>query len=601
MSVENFDQLGLAEPILRAVRDVGYETPSSIQAACIPVLLEGRDLIGQAQTGTGKTAAFALPLLGKVNIADARPQVLVLAPTRELAIQVAEAFQKYAHHLPGLHVLPVYGGQSMILQLKQLSRGAHVIIGTPGRVIDHLDRGTLKLDSLKAVVLDEADEMLRMGFIDDVERILADAPVERQTALFSATMPEPIRRIAHKYLQKPAEIKIKTATTTAASIDQVFWNVRGLDKMEALTRILEAEEGFDAAIVFVRTKTATVEVADRLRARGHAAAELNGDLNQQMRERIIDQLKSGELDIVVATDVAARGLDVPRISHVINYDVPYDTESYVHRIGRTGRAGRTGKAILFISPREMRMLGSIEKATRQKIAPMTLPTLADISERRVAQFRASVVDVIANQDLEFFQGVVAQMKQEHNLSPREIAAALVYLATRDRPLEPTGKDPVVEAPVAAAAYSAAPGTLGRYRADVGRMHGIEPKNIVGALANEGGLDRAMIGRITLHDEYSLVELPPNLPATELNRLSKIKVRQRPLMLKPLTGDDRPPPKRERGSWGNDRPDREARPPRGDFGGDNKPFKPKTDKPRGPAKGGDTPFAKKPTVRRKRDE
>jgi ATP-dependent RNA helicase DeaD len=565
MSVENFDQLGLSEPILRAVRDVGYETPSPIQAACIPVLLEGRDLIGQAQTGTGKTAAFALPLLGKVDIKDARPQILVLAPTRELAIQVAEAFQKYAHHLPGLHVLPVYGGQSMLLQLKQLSRGAHVVIGTPGRVIDHLDRGTLKLDSLKCVVLDEADEMLRMGFIDDVERILSDAPDERQTALFSATMPEPIRRIAHQHLKQPAEIKIKTATSTAASIDQVFWNVRGLDKMEALTRILEAEGELDAAIVFVRTKTATVEVADRLRARGHACAELNGDLNQQMRERIIDQIKNGDLDIIVATDVAARGLDVPRISHVINYDVPYDTESYVHRIGRTGRAGRAGKAILFVAPRELRMLASIEKATRQKIAPMTLPTLADISERRVAQFKTSVMDVIATQDLEFFQGVVAQMKQEHNLSPREIAAALVYLATRERPLEPSGKDPVVEA-ASAPAFTAAPGTLARYRADVGRIHGVEPKNIVGALANEGGLERSMIGRITLHDEYSMVELPPNLPGAELARLSKIRVKQRPLALKPLAGDDRPPPKRERGSWGkDDRPagDRPPRAPRAD--------------------------------------
>ena len=591
-AVDSFDQLGLSDSVLRAVKDVGYETPSSIQAACIPILVAGNDLIGQAQTGTGKTAAFALPLLDRIDPKDSRTQILVLAPTRELAIQVAEAFQKYAHHLPEVHVMPVYGGQAMGLQLKQLSRGAQVVIGTPGRVIDHLDRGTLKLDHIKAVVLDEADEMLRMGFIDDVERILKDAPAERQTALFSATMPEPIRRIAIRYLREPREVKIKTATATNASIEQVYWTVSGLHKLDALTRILEVEDELDAAIVFVRTKTATVELADRLRARGHAAAELNGDLTQQLRERIIDQLKSGLVDIVIATDVAARGLDVPRISHVINYDIPYDTESYVHRIGRTGRAGRTGKAILFVSPRETRMLRAIEKATRQPITQMKLPTLSDLADKRVAQFKASIMDVLATEDLEFFQGVVAQIKQEHNISPREIAAALAFIAQKDRPLQagPNEKD----VPAAAAPMEGMPapgGAMAFYRAAVGRNHGVQPKNIVGAIANEGGMDRSQIGRITVNDDYSVVELPAGLSAGILGRLSRIRVLQQSLNLQPMdagaarAADSRsvrfggPTP----GAWKGERADRPERRParegfvpgarRGAPGGDgNSPFK-----------------------------
>jgi len=539
-TVDSFDQLGLSDSILRAVKDVGYETPSSIQAACIPILVAGNDLIGQAQTGTGKTAAFALPLLDKIDPKDSRTQILVLAPTRELAIQVAEAFQKYAHHLPGVHVMPIYGGQAMGLQLKQLSRGAHVVIGTPGRVIDHLDRGTLKLANLKAVVLDEADEMLRMGFIDDVERILKDSPDTRQTALFSATMPEPIRRIAVRHLRNPQEVKIKTATSTAASIEQAYWTVSGLHKLDALTRILEVEDDLDAAIVFVRTKTATVELADRLRARGHAAAELNGDLTQPLRERIIEQLKNGQLDIVIATDVAARGLDVPRISHVINYDIPYDTESYVHRIGRTGRAGRAGKAILFVSPRETRMLRAIEKATRQPISQMKLPTLSDLADKRVAQFKASIMDILATEDLEFFQGVVAQMKQEHNISPREIAAALAFLAQKDRPLQagPNEKD----VPAAAAPMEGMPapgGAMAFYRAAVGRNHGVQPKNIVGAIANEGGMDRAQIGRITVNDDHSVVELPAGLSAGILGKLGRIRVLQSTLDLQPIAGGGAP--------------------------------------------------------------
>ena len=540
-AVDSFDQLGLSDAILRAIKDVGYETPSPIQAACIPVLVGGGDLIGQAQTGTGKTAAFALPLLDRIDPKDSRTQVLVLAPTRELAIQVAEAFQKYAHHLPGVHVMPIYGGQAMGLQLKQLSRGAHVVIGTPGRVIDHLDRGTLKLDHIKAVVLDEADEMLRMGFIDDVERILKDSPATRQTALFSATMPEPIRRIAHRHLRNPKEVRIQTATTTAASIEQVYWTVSGMHKLDALTRILEVEDGVDAVLVFVRTKTATVELADRLRARGHAAAELNGDLTQQLRERIVDQLKNGQLDIVIATDVAARGLDVPRISHVVNYDVPYDTESYVHRIGRTGRAGRVGKAILFIAPRETRMLRAIEKATRQPITQMRLPTLSDLSDKRVAQFKASILDVLATEDMEFFQGVVAQMAKENDLSPREIAAALAFIAQKERPLQIGPNERDVPAAVSASsspaiageAMPAPGGAMSFYRAGVGRNHGVQPKNIVGAIANEGGMDRSQIGRITVNDDHSVVELPAGLSAGILGRLSRIRVLQQTLDLQAM--------------------------------------------------------------------
>jgi ATP-dependent RNA helicase DeaD len=549
MSVESFDQLGLSEPIMRAVREVGYETPSPIQAACIPVLMQGKDLLGQAQTGTGKTAAFALPLLDRIDGTQSHPQVLVLAPTRELAIQVAEAFQRYARHLPQIQVLPVYGGQAMGLQLKQLSRGAHVVIGTPGRILDHLERGTLKLDRLQAVVLDEADEMLRMGFIDDVETILSKAPKTRQTALFSATMPEPIRRIAHRHLNDPQEVRIKSATSTNAAIEQQYWMVSGLHKLDALTRILEVEDDLDAAIVFVRTKTATVELADRLRARGHAAAELNGDLTQVLRERIIEQLKGGQLDIVIATDVAARGLDVPRISHVINYDIPYDTESYVHRIGRTGRAGRAGKAILFVAPREVRMLRSIEHATRQPIKQMKLPTLSDLSDKRVGQFKTAIIDVLASEDLEFFNGIVSQLKQEQNVSPNEIAAALAFIAQRERPLQLSAAETAAASREASAGNREAPsgerivmpagGMLGRYRVAVGRNQGVQPKNLVGAIANEGGIDRAGIGRITLYDDYSVIELPAGLPAGVLTKIGRIRVLQHALEIRPFEGGEPP--------------------------------------------------------------
>jgi ATP-dependent RNA helicase DeaD len=569
-TIDSFAALQLPPYLLSALAEVGYENPSPIQAACIPLFLAGRDLLGEAQTGTGKTAAFALPLLARLDLAKKVPQALVLTPTRELAIQVAEAFQKYAHHMPGFHVLPVYGGQSMVIQLRALSRGAHVIVGTPGRIMDHLERKSLNLDGLQTLVLDEADEMLRMGFIDDVEWILEHTPAARQTALFSATMPDPIRRIAQRYLREPEQVKIRSATTTVASIKQKYWQVRGADKIEALTRMLEIEEDFEAAIIFVRTKTATVELADRLEARGYEAAALNGDMTQGLREQVIERLKSGSLDIIVATDVAARGLDVPRVSHVINYDVPYDTEAYVHRIGRTGRAGRAGVAILFISPREMRMLKAIERATRQPIEPIALPTRGEVAERRVAQFKQQIMDTLAEENLDFFFEVVRRMESEDNLATRQIAAALAFLAQRERPLRPDGMEmPETPAPRAApmprgepasavsksrgeptSAVSPAPtferpvadrperksrampaakrdfgnAPLVRYRIEVGKSQGALPKEIVGAIANEGGIDGKLIGQINLFDDYSTVELP-ELPAEVLDILKRTRVRQ----------------------------------------------------------------------------
>ncbi|HET7845588.1 MAG TPA: DEAD/DEAH box helicase, partial [Xanthomonadales bacterium] len=377
-STPPFASLGLSAPVLEALAAVGYESPSPIQAATIPPLLEGRDVLGQAQTGTGKTAAFALPALSKLALDQRLPQVLVLAPTRELAIQVAEAFQRYAAKLPGFHVLPIYGGQAYGPQLGGLRRGAHVVVGTPGRMIDHLDRKSLDLSQVRWLVLDEADEMLRMGFIDDVEKILKSVPAERQTALFSATMPPPIKRIAQTYLRDPVEVTIAAKTRTATTVRQRYWLVSGMHKLDALTRILEAET-FDGMIVFARTKQATEELAERLEARGFSAAAINGDIQQQQRERTIARLKDGQLDILVATDVAARGLDVERISHVVNYDIPYDSESYVHRIGRTGRAGRSGDAISFVTPRERGLLNRIEKTTKQPLTQMQLPTVEDIN------------------------------------------------------------------------------------------------------------------------------------------------------------------------------------------------------------------------------
>jgi ATP-dependent RNA helicase DeaD len=559
-ALPGFSALALDENVVRALTEVGYETPSPIQAATIPPLLDGRDVIGQAQTGTGKTAAFALPVLSRIEPRPGKPQALVLAPTRELAIQVAEAFQKYATYMPGFQVLPIYGGQSYGPQLQGLKRGAQVIVGTPGRIIDHLDKGTLDLSALRFVVLDEADEMLRMGFIDDVEKLLQATPEGRQVALFSATMPAPIRRIAQTYLKDPVEVTIKNKTTTAANIRQRYWWVSGVHKLDALTRILEAES-FDAMIVFARTKQATEELATKLQARGFAAAAINGDMAQAQRERVIQQLKDGKLDILIATDVAARGLDVDRISHVLNYDIPHDTESYVHRIGRTGRAGRNGEAILFVTPRERNLLRQIERATRQPIEQMQLPTIEAVNDTRVNKFNQRITDTLATGDLGLFQQLVEKYEQEHNVPAIEIAAALAKIAQGDQPLlleappprEYTERPPREYAPRDDSFGDRRPVREGMrqprahvteagkktYRIEVGHEHGVKPGNIVGAIANEGGVDAKFIGRVSIRDNYSLIDLPDGMPAETFNHLKKVWVAQQQLHIREWDGTEQP--------------------------------------------------------------
>ena len=550
-----FSDLGLPAPLLKALNDVGYETPSPIQAQTIPPLLQGKDVLGQAQTGTGKTAAFALPVLARIDLQKRVPQALVLTPTRELAIQVAEAFQKYAAHLRDFHVLPIYGGQHYGPQLHALRRGVHVIVGTPGRVIDHMDRGTLKLDALRCLVLDEADEMLRMGFIEDVEKVLKKTPHTRQVALFSATMPAPIRRIAQTYLKSPVEITIRSKTSTVANTRQRFWMAGGgVSKLDALTRILEAEP-FDGMLVFVRTRQETAELAGRLEARGFGAAPLSGDIEQKMRERTVNRLKSGDLDIIVATDVAARGLDVERISHVINYDVPTDTESYVHRIGRTGRAGRSGEAILFVTPRERHMLRIIERATRQSIAAMELPSAAAVNEQRLTKLQDRIGEILGNAELAAglgpFKDMVEHYQRSHQAAPLAIAAALAYMAQGETPLmsespgsRPRGDDrgEKHEQPRVSTRESSEPPRSGEppasgprrprrgpeagmqtYRIEVGHQHGVKPANIVGAIANEAAMDSQHIGRIEIFDDHSLVDLPEGMPKEIYRELQKVWV------------------------------------------------------------------------------
>ncbi len=551
-STENsfaFTDLAICEPILKAIREVGYETPSPIQAASIPYLLAGHDLLGQAQTGTGKTAAFALPILQHIDLSRREPQALVLTPTRELALQVAEAFQTYARHLRDFHILPIYGGQSMELQLRQLRRGVHVIVGTPGRVMDHLRRESLSLDGLRTLVLDEADEMLKMGFIEDVEWILEHTPETRQVALFSATMPEAIRKVAKRHLREPKEARIEAKTATVEAISQRYWLVSGVHKLDALTRILEVED-FDAMIIFVRTKLATDELAEKLEARGYSAAALNGDMSQALREKVVDRLKKNSLDILVATDVAARGLDVERISHVVNYDIPYDTEAYVHRIGRTGRAGRKGEAILFVAPREKRMLGAIERATRQRIKEMHLPSHQDIADRRVEQFKELVMKTLEEEELSFYREFVQQMGREQKLSPLDLASALTFLAQKDRPLVPQARteEPRPKARVKREARvereARPPRSFGDegslYRIEVGRADGVAPKDIVGAIANEAGIPGKAIGHIKLYDTFSTVSLPPDLPKQVLKRLEKTWIMGKPIKIRPWS--DEPPAK-----------------------------------------------------------
>ena len=533
--VSSFQELNLPAPLLTALDEVGYETPTPIQAQTIPHLLGGLDLLGHAPTGTGKTAAFALPLLSRIDIKRPQVQVMVLTPTRELAIQVAEAFQRYASHMKGFHVLPIYGGQDYARQINQLKRGVHAVVGTPGRVMDHMRKGTLKLDALQALVLDEADEMLRMGFIDDVEWILEQTPEKRQMALFSATMPQQIQRIARRHLHDPQEIAIKARTATAETIRQRYWLVSGLHKLDALTRILEVEP-FDALLMFVRTKTATTELAERLEARGYAVAALNGDMAQKQREQMVERLKKGSLDILVATDVAARGLDVERISHVINYDIPYDTEAYIHRIGRTGRAGRQGDAILFVAPRERRMLSAIEKATRQKIKPLELPSTEMVNNQRIAAFKQSISDTLAAGELDFMQGLVEQYQQEHDVPAVEIAAALAKISIGDRPLllqpdkvKPARSMPGKEQrreggePRERKRQKRPAKGMEQFRIEVGHKHGVKPGNIVGAIANEAGLDAQHIGHIDIHTDFSLVDLPLGMPKEVFQDLRKTRV------------------------------------------------------------------------------
>ncbi len=541
-SLTTFNDLALTGPVLKAVEAAGYETPSPIQAQIIPFMLEGRDVLGQAQTGTGKTAAFALPILSRIDLTQKDPQVLVLAPTRELAIQVAEAFQSYASKLKGFHVLPIYGGQDYSIQLRQLKRGVHVVVGTPGRVMDHMRKGTLKLANLKTLVLDEADEMLRMGFIDDVEWILEQIPTQRQIALFSATMPSIIRKIAQKYLNNPEQITIKVKTQTAENIRQRYWMVSGTHKLDALTRILEAEN-FDGMIIFVRTKTATIELAEKLEARGHSTAAINGDMSQQLRERSINNLKNGKLDILIATDVAARGLDVDRITHVINYDIPYDTESYIHRIGRTGRAGRSGDAILFVSPREKRLLGNIERATKRKVEEMQLPSTEYINNARISRFKQRITDTLATDELSFYTQLIEQYQSEHDIPAHDIAAALAKIAQGDTPLlikdlpkrparrerndnKPRGRGDRSERGERKPSRNRSRNPeikMDLYRIEVGNSHGVKPGNIVGAIANETGIDGDHIARIKIEENYSTVELPAGMPKELFQELKKVRV------------------------------------------------------------------------------
>jgi len=543
-----FAELALAPEIHRVIDEVGYETPSPIQARSIPPLLEGRDLLGQAQTGTGKTAAFALPLLSRLDLKKKKPQILVLTPTRELALQVSEAIRTYARHLPGFQVLPVYGGQSMSQQLRQLHRGVHAVVGTPGRIQDHLRRGTLNLTDLACVVLDEADEMLRMGFIDDVEQILKDTPADRQTALFSATMPKEVLRIARRHMKDPVEIHIKAKTTTVDTIVQRFWQVKGLHKLDALTRILEAEE-IEGMLVFVRTKTATVELSEKLESRGFSCAPLNGDMTQIMREKTVAGLKAGTLDIVVATDVAARGLDVKRISHVVNYDIPYDTEAYVHRIGRTGRAGREGQAILFVAPRERRMLAAIERATRQPITAMSLPSRKDISNRRTDLFKEQIAEAMESQDLEFFEELIDNYQHQYDVGLRRIAATLAYLLQKDKPLQMEESAfeeetaPAENLPYSERSRVTSNTNLTRYRIEVGRIHGVEPKHIVGAIANEANIQSRDIGQIKILNDHCLVDLPQDMPSATFRQLQKVWVCGQQLQISPA--DERFPTKAER--------------------------------------------------------
>lgn len=560
----SFSDFNLSAPLLQAVNDAGYESPTPIQKEMIPHVLEGRDVVGQAQTGTGKTAAFALPLLSRLQPGkDKSPQILVLAPTRELAIQVAESFSEYGRHLKNFNVLPIFGGQDYNIQLRQLQKGVQVVVGTPGRVMDHLRRGTLKPATIHSLVLDEADEMLRMGFLDDVEWILDQLTGRKQTALFSATMPPNIRKIAQKYLTNPVEITIKNKAVTAQTINQRCMIMAGglAKKVDALSRILEAES-VDGVLVFVRTKIQTVEIADQLIALGYLAAPLNGDIQQSLRLRTVEQLKSKKIDILVATDVAARGLDVERISHVINFDIPFDAESYIHRIGRTGRAGRSGEAILFVNPREQSMLKSIERATRQKIQTMAMPSVADINKKRIEKFKEKITGALQG-DTSFYEKLIEEYLEETQVDPRLLAAALAQLTQGNTPLLKPAEPKFRNEPVATEYRRTKPvdkkprtrknmavqlppeDGMDRFRIELGNNEGVKPGNIVGAIANEADISSKYIGRISIFDSYSTVDLPFGMPEDILRVLQRARIGNKPMKLQKLGDDTTVPPQTSR--------------------------------------------------------
>lgn len=573
----SFEELNLSEPVLQAIRDLGFESPTPIQEQAIPVILEGRDMIGQAQTGTGKTAAFALPILSNITGSERRIKALILEPTRELAIQVAESFQAFARHIEDFRVAPVYGGASYESQIRSLRHGAQVVVGTPGRLIDLIERGKMDLSEVEFMVIDEADEMLRMGFIDDVDWILSHTPESRQNALFSATMPEAIRRIAKNHLKDPQEVRIESHTTTATTVRQRYWVVSGVHKIDAMTRILEVEP-YDAVLVFVRTKTDAEDVANKLQGRGLACAALHGDIPQRQREKIIERLKNGSLDIIIATDVAARGLDVDRITHVFNYDIPYDAESYVHRIGRTGRAGRAGEAILFVSPRERRALRQIERVTRQKIEPMRMPTVADVNKRRLENFRNQILETIEAGELGEYLEVVSDILSDDSIEPEILAAALAKMVQRggDLLLDENEPDPAMRTfddhreeregrerrePRERRMPSAEPAPLRdfpdmkmvRYRLAVGHRDGVKPGQIVGAIANEADMESKYIGEICIFDSFSTVDLPEGMPEETRDILSRARVCGRALEIREYTAE---PPRRRREFDGPRAPRRE---------------------------------------------
>ncbi|MDY3589405.1 DEAD/DEAH family ATP-dependent RNA helicase [Enterobacter asburiae] len=572
-----FADLGLKAPILEALNDLGYEKPSPIQAECIPHLLSGRDVLGMAQTGSGKTAAFSLPLLNNIDPDLRAPQILVLAPTRELAVQVAEAMTEFSKHMRGVNVVALYGGQRYDVQLRALRQGPQIVVGTPGRLLDHLKRGTLDLSKLSGLVLDEADEMLRMGFIEDVETIMAQIPDGHQTALFSATMPEAIRRITKRFMKNPQEVRIQSSVTTRPDISQSYWSVYGMRKNEALVRFLEAED-FDAAIIFVRTKNATLEVAEALERSGYNSAALNGDMNQALREQTLERLKDGRLDILIATDVAARGLDVERISLVVNYDIPMDSESYVHRIGRTGRAGRAGRALLFVENRERRLLRNIERTMKLTIPEADLPNADLLGKRRLEKFAAKVQQQLESSDLDQYRALLSQIQpvaEGEELDMETLAAALLKMAQGERSLivppdapmrpkrefrdrddrferrgdrndrndrGPRGDRPERGGEDRPRRERRDAGDMELYRIEVGRDDGVEVRHIVGAIANEGDISSRYIGNIKLFASHSTIELPKGMPGEVLQHFTRTRILNKPMNMQ-LMGDAQPRPDR----------------------------------------------------------